>query len=259
MREYVNKIWYRIIPLNRILSGEFTNLKLIEDFARYYAHDGIEKLYNDMCNELEDNLWGISDEGKREIANFYYADLHPLMTGYYNRLTELADRVRGLGLDESVVDDVIKVAEAVNDNTIRLGDLDNLIERYYTPKDRPQQREAGKLPIIPTSEQINDFKDYFVAKFVGMGNNQDKFADYVIPALKRQRTFKDMAAFALALYNSAELIKHKRPNTFSRWLGVMSDIFNIPQILQYNRPSKWPQPNYDVEYHYLTARSKVLK
>lgn len=259
MRKYIDAVEVRISVLDRILSGALTNADFIQRIAPDLAIGGLNGLYNDMCNELADNLCGATYESKKEIADNYATDIHPLLRGYYNRLTELADRVRGLGVAESAVEDIIKVAWQVMDNTERLGDFHIVVERYYTPKDRPQQREAGKLPIIPTSEQINEFKGYFVAKFVGMGNNQDKFTDYVIPALKRQRTLKDMAAFALALYNSAELINSKRPNAFAKWLGAISCIFNIPQMIEY-KPNKLPQPDYDITYHYLTPRAaKWLK
>lgn len=144
MRKYIDDVEIRISVLDRILSGALTNADFIQRIAPDLAISGLNGLYNDMCNELADNLCGATYEGKKEIADNYYTDLHPLMTGYSNRLTELADRVRGLGVTEGAVEDIIKVAEAVNDNTIQLGNLDSLIERYYTPKGLPTIRDTDR-------------------------------------------------------------------------------------------------------------------
>ena len=141
MRKYIDAVEVRISVLDRILSGALTDADFIQRIAPDLATGGLNGLYNDMCNELADNLCCMPIDNKREIANYYFGKLQPLMVGYDDKMAELADRVRDMGISDAV-EDIKKIAEAVNDNTIRLGDLDSLIERYYTPKGLPTIRDT---------------------------------------------------------------------------------------------------------------------
>lgn len=256
LRAYRDNVLCKIILLDRLLSDEIEQITDLKIEVLHHEASVSVVGYADMLNEYNDNLLGAPN--CKRVADYYYTELCPLLRGYStDDIDTMADRVRAMHPEraEELVGDIKKIVSAVIQNTIALGrDMDGLTERFYVPNSKPQQPEAGKLPISPTDEQIKAFKDYFKAPFLGMGNNQDKFTDYVLPALKRQNTLKDMAAFALALYGSRELVSSRRPKSFAKWLGVVSCIFNIPQMIEY-KPNKLPNPDYDVTYHYLTARA----
>jgi hypothetical protein len=188
-------------------------------------------------------------------------------------LKEIVDNVPGTG--QEIIDNMRKYMrlyetykdsfrELLSDRSIsaigsRLMELDEAckmtlskLERYYgipteTQEAQPQQKEVAKQ-----NGQINTdrLKGYFVSSFTGLGgNNEDYFSNNLIPDLDRLNTSKDKAVAAALIYDSKEIKKASRPNTFKAWLRIFFDCLG-GEVPTYNK-SKLSDKQLERMFYYL--------
>ncbi len=121
------------------------------------------------------------------------------------------------------------------------------IEKEYLGEPQPGESKRPLMQI--TQEAIDGLKPYFVSTFKGMGNNNpDRFTENLIPALQRCKTKKEIAALALACYNSGSMIQDRKPS-WNKWLTELCSLFSIDRLPY--KMGELPPPDYDVKYYWL--------
>lgn len=86
---------------------------------------------------------------------------------------------------------------------------------------------AKKKRLETTDDKINSLKDYFISTFKGMGNETNKFEEYLKHDLKKQRTKKELAAIALIIFESDIILSSSKPRCFTDWLKIFFDVYSI--------------------------------
>lgn len=116
------------------------------------------------------------------------------------------------------------------------------------PEAKPQQEKKRLFTI--TDEGISGLKEFFIATFKGMGNNNpDRFDENLIPALKQCQNKRDLANLFLACYNSDYLIDSKKPNSWNKWKDVVCRLFEI-ESLPY-KPGELERPDFNGRFYWL--------
>lgn len=110
----------------------------------------------------------------------------------------------------------------------------------------PQQDKHNRLITI-TDESLDEFSDYFISTFKGMGKNGDRFNDYLVPALKKCLTIKDFANLLYACFNSECLLKKYKES----WNGFLTNCYSIFDIKGYKyKPNELKTPDYNDQDYY---------
>ncbi len=116
-------------------------------------------------------------------------------------------------------------------------------------KTQPQPMEE-KAPLMQiTDEAIKELKLYFLPAFIGERNAPDNFNLYLIPALKRCQTRKDIANLLLACYNGGWMNVHRKPKSWNKWVEVICRLFSIDRLPY--KPGELDEPDYYTKYHGL--------
>ena len=120
------------------------------------------------------------------------------------------------------------------------------IEKDYLGEPQP----GSKRPLMQITQAAKDgLKPYFISTFKGMGNNNpDRFNENLIPELQRCKTKKEIAALALACYNSGSMIQDRKPS-WNKWLTELCNLFSIDRLPY--KMSELPPPDYDIKYYWL--------
>jgi hypothetical protein len=98
---------------------------------------------------------------------------------------------------------------------------------------------------------VEKLKDYFCAKFKGMGNGNINHFDVMIEELKTDRTAKEFAQIAYMIYQSDQM-NARKPSTFAGWYRVFCENTGIKQSKGY-KPNNLKNPSDAIKklFNYL--------
>ena len=210
-----------------------------------------------LAYELKANLMEATD--KQQVYDIYRAEIDKRKIDGDKAYKEYTERLQEFDLPEATKSRYLSImgelvgwySEGI---TTPLERYLGQIERDYLCEPQPRQAESRPPLMQITDEALDSLKEYFVPIFKGMGNNLNKFDDYLIPALRRCQTKKQVAGVALACYKSDYMNKRRRPGSWNKWAEVVCNLFSIDRLPY--KMSELTPPDYDVQYYWLKPENK---
>lgn len=268
-KQCTNMTGYRLIRIDnsiptysRLEKYEKNHAQLISpvahnDFPEATYHRATEKEREEKTPKV---LWGFSsfffsaltfNEGKivfngttfEELEKFYIKESWNI---YQARHSNLADRRTISEKQNDFVAEFLREEKRLLQKSLEhkkdiaiWGDwADSYLTEFLTkvvrfsslPTEQPRPAEQKEM----NPEQVEELKQYFVAKFKGAGNFPNYFS-YLINDLKVLQSDKDFARVALMIYNSKYIVT--KPPTFNAWLKIFLHIVGVETKYSY-RPNK---------------------
>jgi hypothetical protein len=98
---------------------------------------------------------------------------------------------------------------------------------------------------------IEKLKDYFNAKFKGMGDNNFNYFDWLVQHLQTDRTAKAFAQIALIIYESKTALNNSKPTTFKKWYSIFCECVSCKQKTYQPKDLRNPPDNIKNLFNYL--------
>ena len=228
---------------------ELSNLSEFGDSL--LASDLPERLAYELRGEL------VEADDKRQVFEFYRDEVAKRVIDEDKASKGIKRQAAEYGLKEPILGQFLHqigmLLMSYREGVIEpiLSDLDTIEKEYLGG--------AKREPLmVITPEALKEFKAYFTSTFKGMGDNPDRFNEYLKPALEQvaKLTKKDIAILAKACYNSRDMRSDTRPKSWNKWKDVWCMLFSIDGLPY--KQSELPEPEYGIgnTFHYLNPPYK---